>query len=153
MEEKKLPENSGDQGEPKKGTSLSRRSCILYLIAGVYLIYTGFTLIKGKVTGVETATWGTAIFGGLFIIAAAVMIVVALRALKVLESQKKEESEESEEKTDEAESGTAEGTGDGTEDVKPQKPLSIAERARLVSDLGDNEAETEASEEPGEKES
>ncbi len=152
MEEKKLPEDGGNQEEPKKGTSLSRRSCILYLIAGVYLIYTGFTLIKGKVTGVETATWGTAIFGGVFIIAAAVMIVVALRALKVLESQNKEESEGSGEK-DAQESGTAECTVNGTEDVKPQKPLSIAERARLVSDLGDNGTDTETSEEPGEEES
>ena len=156
MEEKKNPEE-------KKGTVLPKRSCILFLIAGAYLIYTGYTLIQGKLTGSEGASTVTAVFGGGFIVAAVVMIVMALRSLSVLKKQEEEESRENSaaesmeasENPDDAEnpdgSGNTEDSDlmeevtenkvEGQDGIRSRRNMSIAEKARLVKNLGDDPEE------------
>jgi hypothetical protein len=165
MEEKKSPEE-------KKGTDLPKRSCILFLIAGAYLIYTGYTLIQGKLTGSEGASTVTAVFGGGFIVAAVVMIVMALRSLSVLKKQEEEEerredsaeelpeasvSPDNAENTDNAEnpdsSGDPEGSDlteevrenedEGQDGIRSRRSMSISERARLVKNLGDDSGSEE----------
>ena len=119
-----LTSEADDQQENRKqGTPT--RSCILMLLAGAYLIYTGYRLCKNVIDGVEGGSWGFFAAGVGFLIVGVVMLVVGGKNFIKNDKEKKAAAKEA-------------------EDEKPveKKNRSIAERAKLVSALEEAE-ETE----------
>lgn len=127
-----LTSEADDQQENRKqGTPT--RSCILMLLAGAYLIYTGYRLCKNVIDGVEGGSWGFFAAGVGFLIVGVVMLVVGGKNFIKNDKEKKA-----------MEASAAEAAAKEAEGEKPveKKNRSIAERAKLVSALEEAE-ETE----------
>lgn len=124
-------EADNQQENRKQGTPT--RSCILMLLAGAYLIYTGYRLCKNVIDGVEGGSWGFFAAGVGFLIVGVVMLVVGGKNFIKNDKEKKA-----------MEALAAEAAAKEAEDEKPdeKKNRSIAERAKLVSALEEAE-ETE----------
>ena len=105
------------------------------LLAGAYLIYTGYRLCKNVIDGVEGGSWGFFAAGVGFLIVGIVMLVVGGKNFIKNDKEKKA-----------MEALAAEASAKEAEDEKPveKKNRSIAERAKLVSALEEAE-ETEKS--------
>ena len=124
-----LTSEADDQQENRKqGTPT--RSCILMLLAGAYLIYTGYRLCKNVIDGVEGGSWGFFAAGVGFLIVGVVMLVVGGKNFIKNDKEKKA-----------MEALAAEAAAKEAEDEKPveKKNRSIAERAKLVSALDEAE--------------
>ena len=118
-------EDSRDQGLP--GTSVG-----LMLLAGFYLVYTGYKLCSNVLAGKEGASWGFMVAGIAFLVIGAGMLFVSGKnLLRKNQAKKAEEVEEKSEAQPEAE--------------KAPRQMSIAERARLAESVAEKEAQ-EASE-------
>ncbi|MDO4340192.1 MAG: hypothetical protein Q4C91_19240 [Eubacteriales bacterium] len=175
MEEQKnvqQEEPREESGEQSQG--MPSRSYILQMLAGAYLLYTGYRLCKNVLDGIEGASWGFFAAGAAFIVIGCVMLFVGVRGTMRNEKEKKaieaaaaaaqqetaaqedtqEPAEEAEkvsqgEKVQEAEQAsrkqnTGNSTGKLAEGTK--KTMSIAERARLVSRLEDEQEDGENTE-------
>ena len=101
----------------------------MMIIAGLYLLYTGYTLCSDVITGVEGGSWGFAAAGVGFLIIGAVMLVIGGK--NFLKKQKEKQEAE-----------TAEQTEKLSVPEEPRKAMSIAERARLASTLAEEENNT-----------
>lgn len=125
------------------------RSMILWLLAGVYLLYIGYNLCKGTLNGEEGAGWGFFVVGVAFIIIGVVLLFLAVKnynakmkadrtaeaAAGLQESSKEIVEEDSKE-------GLSKASPDPSESpAVPSKPMTIAERARLTERLDDPEEE------------
>ena len=125
-----------DNGEQEKA---SGRRMLLWGLAGIYLLYTGFSLCKGFINGEEGSQMGFMIAGIAFLAIGAGLIFVAAR--NALKSGKVKELKEA---------GEAAGTeaAAGGELKSEDRPLtdhsmSIAQRANLTQRLADEETEKE----------
>ena len=137
-EQNKNPEeltSEADNQQENRKQSTPTRSCILMLLAGAYLIYTGYRLCKNVIDGVEGGSWGFFAAGVGFLIVGVVMLVVGGKNFIKNDKEKKA-----------MEALAAEVAAKEAEDEKPveKKTRSIAERAKLVSALEEAE-ETEKS--------
>ena len=105
-----------------------RRSYILWLLGGAYLVYTCVSLIKGYMAGAEDVSIILLLIGIIFGGIGAALIIIALRGLMKqpgnVAAGAKAAAEEAVRR----------------EEQQPKKP-SIAERARLAESLGDVEGE------------
>lgn len=113
-----LEENTGEQGMPT-------RSFVLMLLAGVYLLYTGYKLCESVLTGADGASWGFFAAGIAFLVIGAVMLFVGGKnAMRKSRERKAEEERERE------------------QNPEPEAPrrMTIAERARLAGDVAEKEA-------------
>ena len=125
QKEESETEDSRDQGLP--GTSVG-----LMLLAGFYLVYTGYKLWSNVLAGEEGASWGFMVAGIAFLVIGAGMLFVSGKnLLRKNKAKKAEEVEEESEAQPEAE--------------KASRQMSIAERARLAESIAEKEAQ-EASE-------
>ena len=125
QKEESETEDSRDQGLP--GTSVG-----LMLLAGFYLVYTGYNLCSNVLAGEEGASWGFMVAGIAFLVIGAGMLFVSGKnLLRKNKAKKAEEVEEESEAQPEAE--------------KASRQMSIAERARLAESVAEKEAQ-EASE-------
>lgn len=125
QKEESETEDSRDQGLP--GTSVG-----LMLLAGFYLVYTGYKLCSNVLSGEEGASWGFMVAGIAFLVIGAGMLFVSGKnLLRKNQAKKAEEVEEKSEAQPEAE--------------KAPRQMSIAERARLAESVAEKEAQ-EASE-------
>lgn len=122
QKEESETEDSRNQGLP--GTSVG-----LMLLAGFYLVYTGYKLCSNVLAGEEGASWGFMVAGIAFLVIGAGMLFVSGKNL--LRKNQAEEVEEKSEAQPEAE--------------KAPRQMSIAERARLAESVAEKEAQ-EASE-------
>ena len=121
---------SGEAPQEEKKQEVPTRSIILMLLAGGYLVYTGYRLCKNVLDGVEGGSWGFFAAGVGFIVAGGVMLIVGGRNYLRREKEKRAEQE--------AQTQTAQKAQPDEE----KKTMSIAERARLAENLDDVE-ETE----------
>ena len=64
---------SGENSQEEKKPEVPTRSMILMILAGCYLLYTGYRLCKNVLEGVEGGSWGFFAAGVGFIIVGAVM--------------------------------------------------------------------------------
>lgn len=119
-----------ESSQENKQQSTPTRSCVLMLLAGCYLLYTGYRLCRNVIDGVEGGNWGFFAAGIGFLIVGAVMLVVGGRNF-IKNDKEKKAMEAAAQKNAEPEPEP--------EQPAEKKSMSIAERARLVSDL--NEAE------------
>ena len=124
---------SGEAPQEKKKQEVPTRSMILMILAGCYLVYTGYRLCKNVLDGVEGGSWGFFAAGAAFIVVGAVMLFVGGRNYLRREKEKRAEQEAQAQSIRE------------TQAAKVQKTRSLADRARLAEGLDDaEETETQA---------
>ena len=124
---------SGEAPQEKKKQEVPTRSMILMILAGCYLVYTGYRLCKNVLDGVEGGSWGFFAAGAAFIVVGAVMLFVGGRNYLRREKEKRAEPEAQAQIIRE------------TQPAKEKKTMSIADRARLAEGLDDAEkTETQA---------
>lgn len=121
---------SGENPQEEKKPEVPTRSMILMILAGCYLLYTGYRLCKNVLDGVDGGSWGFFAAGAGFIVVGAVMLFIGGRNYLRREKEKRAEQEAQEQVIRE------------TQPVEEKKTMSIAERARLAESLDDVE-ETE----------
>lgn len=136
------PEEAGNTEEEsaqnvKKGIPV--RSCIMMVFAGLYLVYTGYRLCENVLKGVDGGNWGFFAAGAGFFIVGAVMLFIGGKNWMKRDKEKKEAEEQ------------ARRENPQPEEYQEQKPMSIAERARLAEALSEKEAENTESELIGEE--
>ena len=134
-------ENENRQEETRE-SGMPVRTCVMMIIAGLYLLYTGYILCRDVLNGVEGGGWGFAVAGvGFFIVGAGMLVIGGKNFLR---KQKEKQA--------------AEAAGQTEEPSVPDEPhrsMSIAERARLASALAEEENKTgeeDAEEDAGEEE-
>lgn len=124
---------SGEAPQEKKKQEVPTRSMILMILAGCYLVYTGYRLCKNVLDGVEGGSWGFFAAGAAFIVVGAVMLFVGGRNYLRREKEKHAEQE--------AQAQIIRKT----QPAEEKKTMSIADRARLAGGLDDSEeTETQA---------
>ena len=124
---------SGEAPQEKKKQEVPTRSMILMILAGCYLLYTGYRLCKDVLDGVEGGSWGFFAAGAAFIVVGAVMLFVGGRNYLRREKEKHAEQE--------AQAQIIRKT----QPAEEKKTMSIADRARLAGGLDDSEeTETQA---------
>ena len=124
---------SGENPQEEKKPEVPTRSMILMILAGCYLLYTGYRLCKNVLDGVDGGSWGFFAAGAGFIVVGAVMLFIGGRNYLRREKEKRAEQEAQEQVIRE------------TQSVEEKKTMSIAERARLAESLDDvEETETQA---------
>ena len=84
---------SGEAPQEKKKQEVPTRSMILMILAGCYLLYTGYRLCKNVLDGVEGGSWGFFAAGAAFIVVGAVMLFVGGRNYLRREKEKHAEQE------------------------------------------------------------
>ena len=126
-----------DNGEQEKA---SGRRMLLWGLAGIYLLYTGFSLCKGFINGEEGSQMGFMIAGIAFLAIGAGLVFVAAR--NALKSGKVKELKEA----GAGRAGTeAAAGGELKSEDRPltDRSMSIAQRANLTQRLADEETEKE----------
>ena len=121
---------SGEAPQEEKKQEVPTRSMILMILAGCYLLYTGYRLCKNVLDGVDGGIWGFFAAGAAFIVVGAVMLFVGGRNYLRREKEKRAEQEAQAQIIRE------------TQPTEEKKTMSIADRARLAEGLDDAE-ETE----------
>lgn len=125
-----VQESTGQQSSPN-------RSNVLMLLAGLYLLYTGYKLCKNVLDGVEGGGWGFFAAGVGFLLVGAGMLFVSGKNFMKQDKEKRALEEAEAEKNSQEEK---------EENSSQSKSMTIAERARLAEKLKEAE-ETETSEE------
>ena len=106
------------------------------ILAGCYLIYTGYRLCKNVIDGVDGGSWGFFAAGVGFLIVGAVMLFIGGKNFLKRDKERREREE----------AVMVEQKAAEPEKPAEKKTMSIAERARLASNLEDAEDEKEAEE-------
>ena len=123
----------GEIPQEEKKPEVPTRSMILMILAGSYLLYTGYRLCKNVLDGVEGGSWGFFAAGVGFIVVGAVMLFKGGKNYLRREKEKRAEQEAQTQVIRE------------TQPAEEKKTMSIAERARLAESLDDvGETETQA---------
>ncbi len=149
--EKEMPETEAHEaeedrtGEPArepglKGyvSNLPARTYTVWIAAGLYLVYSGYQLCKGKLEGVPDSSWGFFAAGVGFELLALFLLAFGIRGLLIREKEKKAEQAQADEKKQNV------PASEDSRQKKTDRPISIAERARLASHLDDTEVEEES---------
>ena len=128
-EKKENEVQTSQENTPQNATPT--RSYVLMILAGCYLLYTGYRLCKNVIDGVDGGSWGFFAAGIGFLIVGAVMLFIGGKNFIKRDKEKRamEEAARAEEKAAEPEKTTE------------KKTMSIAERARLASSLEESESE------------
>lgn len=132
-------EKAAEDSEPQKKERPVANFGLL-LLAGVYLLYTGYKLCENVLKGEEGASWGFFIAGAAFLVIGAGMLFVAAKIAKQRSDAKKAAAAEEEKKHP-------------VEPVQEPKRMTIADRAKLAGNVAEKEAqEAQDSEEQKEQE-
>lgn len=154
MEEQK--KEIEEQESSQKAQNASKRSTFLLFVAGVYLLYTGYSLCKSVLDGQEGAGWVFFVVGGIFLVIGVVMLFYGVKNSNAMKTESSEETESdasqenNEKDAIEAAAGESDSAGQDAEAVKHTettgRPMSIAERAKLASRLEDADVDAEEDE-------
>lgn len=120
--------------EEKKNSGSSSRRYLVWVIAGVYLIYTAYELCKNVINGEEGTGPAFLAAGIAFGIIGAVMCVAGIKGFIKMSKEKKAEEERLKTENPKPASGPA---------PEGKKSMSIAERARLAERLKDEDTPEE----------
>ena len=112
--------------KPTQETPL--RSSVIMLLAGAYLLYTGYKLCQDVLNGANGSKWGFFAAGVGFLIVGVVMLIVGGRDLMKRDKAKREAEAAAQEQTQEQPE---------SEPVEQKKSMSIAERSHLADELCD----------------
>ncbi len=135
-EQSKNPEGQETEESTSKGNASQKnttptRSYVLMLLAGAYLIYTGYRLCKNVIDGVDGGSWGFFAAGIAFLIVGAVMLFIGGKNFIERDKENRLQREEEEKEQEAAE----------PEPAEEKKRMSIAERANLAANLAEENAE------------
>ena len=135
-EQSKNPEGQETEESTSKGNAPQKnttptRSYVLMLLAGAYLIYTGYRLCKNVIDGVDGGSWGFFAAGIAFLIVGAVMLFIGGKNFIERDKENRLQREEEEKEQEAAE----------PEPAEEKKRMSIAERANLAANLEEENAE------------
>ena len=112
------------------------RTCLVMILAGVYVAYLGVSLCQNVINGAEGSSPGFMVAGVIFIVLGVAFVINGIRGSIKAGKIQKEPNAESEAQASEIEtSGTVESKMESTSSLN--KKMSIADRANLVSQLGD----------------
>lgn len=145
MDEQKkenLPENTEaenslkDTPEQEKTAQPAGRS-ILWVLAGIYLLYTGYSLIRAVVKGEDGSTPVFLLIGIAFLAIGAGLVFVAGK--NVLKSNSVSKAKEAGRSAGMAGADGAAGSELKPEETAGQKKMSIADRANLAKRLDEEE--------------
>ena len=139
-EQNKNPEQQENDVQDSQNTTQQNttptKSYVLMILAGCYLIYTGYRLCKNVIDGVDGGSWGFFAAGVGFLIVGAVMLFIGGKNFLKRDKERREREE----------AVMVEQKAAEPEKPAEKKTMSIAERARLASNLEDAEDEKEAEE-------
>lgn len=122
---------------------MSRRSMLLWTLAGIYLLYTGYTLCANTIKGVDGGGIGFFIVGIVFLLIGGGLLFAAAKGYMKLDKKQKEQKaaeEAAAEKAEEENVEEIEAAAESAETPAPHK-MSIAERAALANQAEDGEGE------------
>lgn len=138
MENKNLEETDvNEKQEVGNGKSaMPMRTCLVMILAGVYVAYLGVSLCQNVINGAEGSSPGFMVAGVIFIVLGVAFVINGIRGSIKAGKTQKEPNAESEAQASEIEtSGTVESKMESTSSLN--KKMSIVDRANLVSQLGD----------------
>ena len=132
-----------DKQEAGKGkTAMPMRTYLVMILAGGYVAYLGVSLCKNVINGAEGSSTGFMVAGVIFIVLGVVFVINGIRGSIKASKAQKEQDVESEAQVYEKEApGTVESKMESTS--FQDKKMSIADRANLVSQLGDRTEDEE----------
>ena len=155
MKQEETKENAEQLSEEKKeNKGAPTRSLVLWCLGGVYLLYTGYSLCKNVLQGVEGASPAFMAAGVVFLLLGAGLVVLGARGLIKNDLRKKAEAQAAQEEranTAGMELDVSAGEVDDkaetveTETIEKRK-MSIAERANLTSRLEEEESQADGEE-------
>ncbi|MDD6413106.1 MAG: hypothetical protein PUG06_03365 [Blautia sp.] len=139
MEENKneeLQEQVQTESQEEQKPSSNARF-MLWTLAGIYLLYTGYSLCKGFITGAEDTGIGFMLAGIAFAVIGVGLLVASIKTMISEDKLKKAKAAKDAAMLAAAGSELDKGDGSGT-----KKSMSISERANLAKRL-ENEEESE----------
>lgn len=139
MEENKneeLQEQVQTESQEEQKPSSNARF-MLWTLAGIYLLYTGYSLCKGFITGAEDTGIGFMLAGIAFAVIGVGLLVASIKTMISEDKLKKAKAAKDAAMLVAAGSELDKGDGSGT-----KKSMSISERANLAKRL-ENEEESE----------
>lgn len=139
MEENKneeLQEQVQTESQEEQKPSSNARF-MLWTLAGIYLLYTGYSLCKGFITGAEGTGIGFMLAGIAFAVIGVGLLVASIKTMISEDKLKKAKAAKDAAMAAAAGSELDKGDGSGT-----KKSMSISERANLAKRL-ENEEESE----------
>lgn len=139
MEENKneeLQEQVQTESQEEQKPSSNARF-MLWTLAGIYLLYTGYSLCKGFITGAEDTGIGFMLAGIAFAVIGVGLLVASIKTMISEDKLKKAKAAKDSAMLAAAGSELDKGDGSGT-----KKSMSISERANLAKRL-ENEEESE----------
>ena len=135
MENKNLEETDVNEKQKARNgkSAMPMRTCLVMILAGAYVAYLGVSLCQNVINGAEGSSPGFMVAGVIFIVLGVAFVIRgSIKAGKI----QKESNAESEAQASETEtSRTVESKMESTSSLN--KKMSIADRANLVSQLGD----------------
>ena len=140
-ENKELPEEKSKGGIPM-------RTYIIMILAGAYVAYLGVSLCQNVIKGVEGSNAGFMVAGVIFVVLGVGFVINGIRGSMKVSKAQKEQAEAEAKQAQASEADAVEETsgiaGSEMENTSSQgKKMSIADRANLVSHLGDGPEDEE----------
>ena len=139
MENKNLEETDVNEKQKARNgkSAMPMRTCLVMILAGGYVAYLGVSLCQNVINGAEAAAW--LMVAGVIFIVLGVAFVINWNPLASIKAGKiqKESNAESEAQASETENfkDSLKSKMESTSSLN--KKMSIADRANLVSQLGD----------------
>ena len=141
MEENKneeLQEQTEDQEVQEEQKPSSNARFMLWTLAGLYLLYTGYSLCKGFITGAEGTSIGFMLAGIVFAIIGVGLLFASIKTMISEDKLKKAKAAK-----DAAMASAAGGELKKENGPEGKKSMSISERANLTKRLEDEEESEE----------
>lgn len=138
MENKNLEETDVNEKQKARNgkSAMPMRTCLVMILAGVYVAYLGVSLCQNVINGAEGSSPGFMVAGVIFIVLGVAFVINGIRGSIKAGKMQNEPNAESEAQASEIEtSGTVESKMESNSSLN--KKMSIADRANLVSQLGD----------------
>ena len=138
MENKNLVETDVTEKQKARNgkSAMPMRTCLVMILAGVYVAYLGVSLCQNVINGAEGSSPGFMVAGVIFIVLGVAFVINGIRgSIKAGKIQKESNAESEAQATETETSRTVESKRESTSSLN--KKMSIADRANLVSQLGD----------------
>ncbi len=124
--------------EQDTGKNSSNARSVLWVLAGIYLLYTAYSLCKGFITGAEDSNIGFMAAGIAFAVIGVGLLFVSIKNMLSEDRIKKAKAAK-----DAAMAAAAGGELNRDDESAKKKSMSIAERANLTKRLDDEEEDKE----------
>lgn len=143
IKEKEAEMQKEDQQNTEDPNPSSNRRFLLWTLAGIYLLYTGYSLCKNVLQGAEGAGTAFLLAGVVFAVIGAGLLFFSVKSM-ITEDKLKKVREAKEAGIRAAAGGELDAASKESESASGgKKSMSIAERANLTKRLEDEETDAE----------